>query len=394
MASDKRKRKWYRGIGYAALYLFLSCGISFADSGKIIQAGSEYDYPPFCIVSEDGEADGFSVELLRAALQAVDLDVAFKVGPWNEVKEDLEQGRIQALPFVGRTPEREDIFDFTFSYIPLHGAIFVRKGDTRINTVADLAGKEVIVMKGDNAEEFARREKITPHVIAVATYEEAMRLLAAGKHDAVIAQRLMGVELLQDLGINNIVAVDHRLDKFRQDIAFAVQEGDQELLSLLNEGLAIVIADGTYDKLYKKWFGPSLLRQMSFGEMVFHFLKILVPFLFILFLVLSLLLKLEVGRKTRGLRGEIEQRKKIEQELTRYRDHLEKLVSERTKELRESRATLQIKVEERTAELQEKMKSINEMNQLMVGRELKMIELKKQINGLLAELGQAPRYDV
>lgn len=36
-----------------------------------VLSGCEVDYPPYCIVTYDGKADGFSVELLRAAMEAV-----------------------------------------------------------------------------------------------------------------------------------------------------------------------------------------------------------------------------------------------------------------------------------------------------------------------------------
>ena len=53
----------------------LSANCTYAQ--ETIKSASEYDYPPFSIVNEKGEADGFSVELLRASLGAVDLDVEF-----------------------------------------------------------------------------------------------------------------------------------------------------------------------------------------------------------------------------------------------------------------------------------------------------------------------------
>jgi hypothetical protein len=55
-----------------------------------------------------GRADGFSVELLRAALAAMGREVTFRTGPWGEVKGWLEKGEVQVLPLVGRTPEREE----------------------------------------------------------------------------------------------------------------------------------------------------------------------------------------------------------------------------------------------------------------------------------------------
>jgi len=240
-------------------------GVYALDDG-LIESASEYDYPPFCIVKEDGEADGFSVELLRASLAAMDYEVSFYTGPWAEVKQDLADGKIQVLPLVGRTPEREAIYDFTEPYITFFGAIFVRKGDTRIKTVEDLADKEVLVMKGDNAEEYVRREAVSENIIATESYDEAFRLLSEGQNDAIIAHNLVGNQIIKKLGIRNVVQVDHRIDKFRQDFTFAVKEGDSELLGILDKGLAIVIEDGTFDRLHEKWFeevsGEAPLNNM------------------------------------------------------------------------------------------------------------------------------------
>jgi xanthosine utilization system XapX-like protein len=58
---------------------------------------------------------------------------------------------------------------------------------------------------------------------------------------------------------------------------------------------------------------------------------------------------------------------------------LEIRVKARTQELRELADKLEDEVEERTSELQNKVKELEKMNRLMVGRELKMIDLKKQI---------------
>ena len=105
-----------------------------------ISSASEYDYPPFCTTTGDNEADGFSVELLRASLAAMGRNLSFRVGPWSEVKESLAKGEVQVLPLVGRTPEREELFDFTFPYMSLHGTIIVRKDSKNINYLSDLTG--------------------------------------------------------------------------------------------------------------------------------------------------------------------------------------------------------------------------------------------------------------
>jgi PAS domain S-box-containing protein len=224
-----------------------------------IQSAAEIDYPPFSLVDASGVADGFSVELLRASLAAVNREVSFRTGPWAEVRGLLEKGEIEALPLVGRTPEREELFDFTFPYMSLHGAIVVREGQEGIRTLTDLKGRQVAVMRGDNAEEFLRREERGIKIVTTATFEEALQGLAAGRHDAVVMQHLVALRLLQDTGLGNLTIIRNPIEGFRQDFCFAVREGDRHTLALLNEGLALVMADGTYRRLHAKWFAAMQL---------------------------------------------------------------------------------------------------------------------------------------
>ena len=306
-----RLNKFYLFLISFTIFLFIGTFELCADERLVIKSGSEFDYPPFCIVT-NGKADGFSVELLRATLNAVNLDVEFQVGAWADLKDALKEGKIDVLPLVGRTPEREAIFDFTFTYLPLNGAIFLRKGDFRIKNITDLADKEVIVMKGDNAEEYVIRQNISSHIISVKTYSEAMKLLASGKHDAVIAQRIMGLYLIKDLGITNIVPLEYEISGFRQDFSFAVQEGNIKLLKTLDEGLSKVMSDGTFERLHHKWFPPYNFQKFTIKEALVLTLPVILPAFIIILLILFFISRAELKRKTHSLLVEIEARKKAE----------------------------------------------------------------------------------
>jgi PAS domain S-box-containing protein len=228
-------------------------------SGPMVISAAEIDYPPFSIVDETGRAYGFSVELMRTALAAMNRSVTFKSGPWHQVRTWLETGEVDALPLVGRTREREALFDFTFPYMSLSGAIVVRKGTTGIQRLNDLKGRQVAVMKGDNAEEFLRREDRGIDIITRPSFDIALQELAAGQYDAVFIQRLVAIRLIQESSISGLEISRHPVEEFRQDFCFAVQEGDKDMLALLNEGLALVMADGTFRRLHAKWFAALQL---------------------------------------------------------------------------------------------------------------------------------------
>ena len=225
----------------------------------VVRSAAEVDYPPFSIVDESGRAYGFSVELLRAALAAMNREVTFRTGPWHQVRTWLETGEVDALPLVGRTPEREHLFDFTFPYMSLYGAIVTRQGTVGINRLEDLKGLQVAVMQGDNAEEFLRREDRGIDIISRPTFEVALRELADGQYDAVFIQRLVALRLLRESGITGLEITRHPIEAFRQEFCFAVKEGDRDTLALLNEGLAMVMADGTFRRLHTRWFAALQL---------------------------------------------------------------------------------------------------------------------------------------
>ncbi|MGE0090304.1 MAG: transporter substrate-binding domain-containing protein [Bacteroidales bacterium] len=296
-------------ISFCNQFLLANSGNSLKYVTKITIA-SEPDYPPYCIIDKNGKADGFSIELFLAATKAVGIDVEIKIGIWNQIKSDLAEGKLDALPFVGRTPEREPLYDFTLPYLSLHGAVFVRKRTKDIDSISDLKNKTIAVMQGDNAEEFVRRKAVSKNIITTPTFEDAFRKLANNEVDAVITQRVMGIELLKKMKLRNIVHLDFQLQDYRQDFCFAVQKGNSTLLSRLNEGLSIVIADGTYDRLHLKWFGPSIKEKLSVKDILNIVLKVLIPLSIILSLVLIIVLRRMVRSRTKSLHNEISEHKK------------------------------------------------------------------------------------
>src|SRR5690606_12163613 len=138
--------------------------------------------------------------------------------------------------------------------LTMHGAIVVHKNTTGIDGLRDLKGKDVAVMKGDNAEEFLRREDRGMNIHTRDTFAAALTELDSGRHDAVVMQRIVALRLISELGLNTLRIVDRFISGFQQDFCFAVTEGDRDTLAMLNEGLATTMADGTYRKLHTKWF--------------------------------------------------------------------------------------------------------------------------------------------
>ncbi|TVR91137.1 MAG: hypothetical protein EA428_06665 [Spirochaetaceae bacterium] len=249
----------------AVLLLSAPAGVTAQTSGELpgITVGAEPDYPPYSFLDDDGVPTGFSVELFQAVARSMGLSIDLHTDYWVNLKGDLAEGSIDALPLVGRTPEREELFDFTFPYLSLHGGIVVRNDDYRFAELEDLQGARIAVMAGDNAEEFLRRQTEAYDIATFPTFSAAMRDLSAGNSDAVVIQRLVALRLLQEEAFANLRLLNEPITEFRQDFCFAVTKGNGELLAVLNEGLARVIADGTLRRLEIVWFSPLELPARS-----------------------------------------------------------------------------------------------------------------------------------
>jgi PAS domain S-box-containing protein len=90
-------------------------------------------------------------------------------------------------------------------------------------------------------------------------------------------------------------------------------------------------------------------------------------------------------------------RARAEEELSKHREHLEELVEERTTKLQQEiaeRKRAEEKLRYTVEELERTNADLERFNRLAVGRELRMIELKRAVNALSQELGREPPYDV
>jgi PAS domain S-box-containing protein len=236
---------------------------------KVVRVGSEIDFPPYAIVNEEGKADGFSVELIKAVAGEVGLELQIKAATWSEVRGDLEKGKIDVLPFVAWSLERDKVFDFTSSHVTVYDNIFRRKNDSRISSESDLKGKVILVMEGDSAHDYLLKSKLAKEIQVTKTLSQALLLLNAGVADAVLCERVAGLLAVRDLKMDSVEALPEPISAYSRSFSFAVKEGNSPLLAKLEQGLAAVRINGEYQRIYDKWLqsvNPSGAREVAIAK--------------------------------------------------------------------------------------------------------------------------------
>ncbi len=240
--------------------------------------GSEQDYPPFASGMTDDTAGGFTVDLWKAVAAEAGLNYSIRVHPFNQVLQGFKEGTINVLINLAISDARRQFADFSVPHVTVHGAIFVRKGESGIHTEEDLAGKSIIVLKADLAHDYAVSKGWEKQLVLVDTAAEGLRLLASGKHDAMLLAKLAGILTLNETKLTNIKALKTKAG-FSQKFAFAVPHGQAELLGKLNEGLALTKSNGTYDALYEKWFGIYEVKEVGLRDILKYIIPLVVLFL-------------------------------------------------------------------------------------------------------------------
>ncbi|MFP5214197.1 MAG: transporter substrate-binding domain-containing protein [Acidobacteriota bacterium] len=330
-----------RSLNVALILIFLFIFIPTTARGQtspgekpLITVGGDFNYPPYEFLDERGEPAGYNVDLTKAIAETMGFEVRFRLGPWSEIRHDLETGKIDAVHGMFYSRERSAIFDFSPPHTTIYHALFARSDAPPVKNLDEVRNREILVMKGDIMHDFALAHLAPSNtIIPVETQAEALRLLASGKHDFALVAKLPGLYWIREFKLSNLSAVGPPINP--AEYSYAVRKGNTQLLARFSEGLAILNQTGRYREIYDKWLGILEPPKFSARSIAKAMAVILVPLLILLLgsAFWSYSLRRKVVEKTQSLQDEIAIRKQMEEEVRRARDALDLRVRERTAEL-------------------------------------------------------------
>ena len=308
-----------RARAAAAVALLAAAGVAGA---RPLVVGGDRDYPPYEFLDERGDPAGFNVDLTRAIAEVMGLEVEFRLGGWAEVRAGLRSGEIDALQGMSHSAARDREVDFSPPHTVVHHAVFARRGSPAVASLEDLRGREVVLHGGGIVDEMLAERAVGARVVRVATPADALRALAAGRHDYAVVAMVPGTFLLRKLRLTNVEMVTGHVAAV--DYGYAVREGDAALLSRLSEGLAILKQTGRLEEIHARWLGvlepPRATWRLfwRFGAIVF------VPLAVGLLGALAWTRSLhhQVRARTASLRQEVAEREKAAEDLKRHQAQL------------------------------------------------------------------------
>ena len=287
------------------LVMLPATALAEPENKKIITVAGDAYFPPFEFLDErDGLKvyRGFNIDLIRVVIAKTDLELQFLPLPWEEALRALQEGRVDAVGGMKYDAERAHYFDFSEEYLISSLAIFVARDNSIIVELSDLENRRIAVQKDDIAYQKLKNRVL--ELTATVSQEEAIKLLLAGKVDAVVGNRMAGQYIVQRLGaMERVKSVGGFINPERY--GFAVRRGNEELLAKFNEGLRKVKNDGSFDQIYFKWFGEPVDYPAYYYKKYLSYLGLGLLAALLLSLVfwrINVVLKREVAHRTQELK--------------------------------------------------------------------------------------------
>ena len=235
----------------------LACSVLSANAmAAEVKFATEATYPPFEFMTDKNEFSGFDVELAQAVCAAAKLTCTFSNQAFDSLIPSLKFRRFDAaIAAMDVTAERAKQVDFTNIYY-VNSAVFVAP-EGKFSDAAQLKEKSIGVQNGTSHQSYLLEQLKGKEIKAVpyASYQNALMDLTSGRVDAVFADTAVAAEWLKSHAGYQMVGQPVTDAKyFGAGFAIAVNKGNKALLDSLNQGLAAIKANGTYQKLYAKYF--------------------------------------------------------------------------------------------------------------------------------------------
>jgi ABC-type amino acid transport substrate-binding protein len=217
--------------------------------GETLTVGSDIPYPPF-EQGKPGNYTGFDIELMEAIGEKIGRPVEFQDTSFETIFRDVAQGKFDAVISAATiTPEREKAVAFSDPYYLSEQAILVKEGSS-ITGLSDLSGKTIGAQQGTTGLELAKEKSGASEIRPYPEGPDAVNALKSGTVEAVVIDAPVAQNAVEKSGGVEIAEKVPTEEKY----GIAVAKDNTELLDEINQGLEEVIEDGTYAKIFEKWF--------------------------------------------------------------------------------------------------------------------------------------------
>lgn len=244
------------------IWLMLSVQAKAADWTFVTE-----DFPPFTYAvegfsqtdSEIHQANGPLVEIVQAVCERLRQGCSIVVHPWRRALRLAEQGEVDGIFTVVRSPQREREFHITRMLVTSRYSVFAREGSSFVfSQPSDLAGR-IIGVYGPSGTSFVLSERLKSvadvQMQLTANNRRLLHMLQSGRfgeEGLAVLNQDVAWHLIKDEQLDGVreagelEAVSYGIGLSRKTISAAQFDAFERALSA-------AIADGTVPKILRRY---------------------------------------------------------------------------------------------------------------------------------------------
>jgi ABC-type amino acid transport substrate-binding protein len=233
-------------------------------AAKVINVAFTADSLPFSFVGPDKMPAGYSIDLCKRVIARIgqvvgnpELKVHWIAGSTAERLQMVQSGKADLdCANTTQTLARLAKVDFSSLIFVDAGGVILR-ADSPVNSIAELVGKKIAVLKDTTTEK--RLRAIAPEalpgtqIMPVTDAKEGLALLESGAVDAYAGDRIKLVGLAVQNNPGKFVLLTEELSF--EPYAMALPRGDSALRLEVNRALTQVYQSGEIETIFANWLG-------------------------------------------------------------------------------------------------------------------------------------------
>jgi signal transduction histidine kinase/CheY-like chemotaxis protein/HPt (histidine-containing phosphotransfer) domain-containing protein len=279
----------------------------FINTHPVVHLCVDPNFVPYEFIDSDGVYKGIAADYIKLLSKKTGIEmVVDKNLSWTKAYEMAVEKKLDVLPCVAKTPQREAYFLFSDPYIDFQRVIVVQNTNNDIKDFNDLRNIPTAVQKNSSHHNFMASEHPEIPLNLYATVEDALTAVSVGTETAYIGNLATTNYLIKEHGFTNLKFIIIN-SKNMQSLYFAVRNDWPELVGIINKGLASITEEEKI-AINNKWIGVE--NEIDYGP-IFQIIAVILAFL-----VISVFWTVRLKR-------EIKKRIVIEEELRRAKQEAE-----------------------------------------------------------------------
>ncbi|CAD6513158.1 glutamine ABC transporter substrate-binding protein GlnH [Candidatus Profftia tarda] len=233
------------------IVLLLTPIISYPALAKQLIVATDTAFVPFEFKKGDKYV-GFDIDIWNAIAKHLNLSYSINPMDFSGIIPGLQTRNIDlALAGISITNERAKEISFSEGYYNSGLQIIVKKDNKEIKSIEDLEGKILAVKSGTESVDYARAHIKTKVLRQFPNINNAYLELGSGNADAVLHDTPNILYFIKTIGHDQFKTVGDSLESRQYGIAFPK---NSPLHKQVNDALKTLRDNGTYNKIYKRWF--------------------------------------------------------------------------------------------------------------------------------------------